>query len=406
MLLRVRTCASVCERVFSTLCMHICVSTVVGSNAQCLRLRINGALSHVDCMHIANLIGCLLAPILARPFLTPGSIPHTLDGNNPVDIGNIDVTNVSNVGTIDVNDLSDIRTVHVTDVSRWTMTTMGQDFANTSAVGVDTTAATGSGFRFGTVYFIAASLLVASGVMAITLSLALPRRDVTSRRDTSDQLTQRRRRPTTDVCLRVACLYAVFQCIQVGVEATYGCLLLSYAVKGIGWSKAAAGMMAVVYFGSCVIGRGLCLTVVSKASATSCVFGGMCTMLASLLVTLLFGRTHPNVMWLTATMQGVASSAVLPACIIWIGGGVSLTPRLTRTRFVASCLGMVTAPGMVGYCMHAQRPDTFVSLMFGASVVNLLVFAMLRGTFKRRASHLTVDQNNNLSTGGDGITRI
>ena len=355
-------------------------------------------------MHIANLIGCVLAPILARPFLTAGSIPLSLDGNNPVDIGNIDVTNVSNVGTIYAND---VPTVYVTPdiATRWSMTTMAQDFANTSAKGVDTAAAADSGFRFAAAYFIAASLLVASGVAAITLSLALPRRDVTDRRDTSDKITQRRRR-TTDVCLRVACLYAVFQCIQVAVESTYGCLLLSYAVKGIGWSKASAGMLAVVYFGSCAIGRGVCLTVVSKASATACIFAGMCTVLTSLLVTLLFGRTHPNVMWLTTTMQGVASSTVLPACIIWMGGDVSLTPRLTRIRFVASCLGMVTAPGIVGYCMHAQRPDTFVSLMFGASVVNLLVFAMLRGTFVQRESHPTVDQNNNVSTGDGGITRL
>ena len=389
---------------------HTCLSTIVllaGSNAQCLRLRINGGLSHIDCMHIANLIGCVLAPILARPFLTTGPIPHILDGDNPVDIGNIDVTNISNVGTMYVNDVSDVPTVYVTDVSiatRWSMTPMAQDFANTTAKGMNAAAATDSGVRFGAAYFIAASLLVASGVAAITLSLALPRRDVTDRRDTSNKATQRRR--PTDVCLRVACLYAVFQCIQVAVESTYGCLILSYAVKGIGWSKASAGMLAVVYFGSCAIGRGVCLTIVSKASATACIFAGMCTVLTSLLVTLLFGRTHPNVMWLTTTMQGMASSTVLPACIIWMGGGVSLTPRLTRIRFVASCLGMVMAPGIVGYCMHAQRPDTFVSLMFGASVVNLLVFAMLRGTFVQRESHPTVDQNNNVTAGEDVLTRL
>ena len=289
-------------------CMHLnCLHTVVGSNAQCLRLRINGGLAHIDCMHIANLIGCVLAPILARPFLTTGSIPHSLDGANPVDIGNIDVTNASNVGTIYADDVSDVPTVYVTDVPdaiRWSITPMARDFANTTAKGVDTATATDSGFRFGVAYFIAASLLVASGVAAITLSLALPRRDVTDRRDTSDKATQRRRRPA-EVCLRVACLYAVFQCIQVAVESTYGCLILSYAVKGIGWSKASA------------IGRGLCLTVVSKASATACIFAGMCTVLTSLLVTMLFGRTHPDVMWLTTTMQGVASSTVLPACIIW-----------------------------------------------------------------------------------------
>lgn len=346
-----------------------------GSNAQCLRLRGSGGVPFIDCMHVANIIGCVLAPILARPFLTAGSPAYTplgFRGHDAIDVGSIDITNSSAYNKTS-------GAIH------------SVAFSNTTNPG-DVAADSGEGFRFENAYFIAASLLLAAGVAAIALSLTARRGDVTERSDVTDK-TKRQRRPA-DVSVRVACLYAIFQCVQVGVETTYGCLLVSYAVKGVGWSKASAGMVAVVYFGSCAVGRAVCLTVVSKASATISIFCGFATVLTSLLLLLLYGRTYLNIVWLTAAMQGVASSVVLPACIIWIGRDVALTVRMTRVRFVASCVGMVTAPGIVGYCMRAQRPDTFASMLFGACIVNMLVFAILRGTFRRRKSHPAVDQNN------------
>ena len=347
---------------------------VVASNAQCLRLRDSGGRPYIDCMHVANTIGCVLSPFIVRPFLTDGltvAVPPGFRGGDAIDVTNA----TAEIGTTDT----------IPTIAYVLSNVSAQDEAAVETIG---------GFHFENAYFIAASLLFAAGVAAIALSLAIPRRDVTERRDVTDKTT-RQRRPV-EVCVRVACLYAVFLCVQVGVEATYGCLIVSYAVKGLAWSKASAGMVAVVYFGSCAVGRGLCLTVVTKASATFSVFGGLCMVMVSLLITLLFGRTYPNAVWWTAALQGAASSTVLPACIIWIGRDLALTPRMTRVRFVASCVGMVTAPGVIGYCMRAQHPDTFASMIFGASVVNVLVFAMLRGTFRRRASRSLVDQNNNV----------
>ena len=355
-----------------------------GSNAQCLRLRGSGGVPFIDFMHVANVIGCALAPIIARPFLTPGSpadFAFSFHGDDAIDVGSVDVTNSS----------------------AYNETSGAIHSSNVSSRG-DVAADSGEGFRFENAYFIAASLMLAAGLGAITLSLMATSDDVTERTDVTDK-TKRRRRPA-DVNVRVACLYGVFQCVHVGVETTYAGLLTSYVVKGLAWSKSSAVMVAVVYFGSCAVGRALCLTVITKASATVSVFAGFATVLTSLLVLLLFGRTHMNVVWIAAALQGAASSVVLPACIIWIGREVALSSRMTRVRFVASCVGMVTAPGIVGYCMRAQRPDTFASMLFGACVVNMLVFAMLRGTFRWRRSHPVVDLNNNVTEDERKITHV
>lgn len=320
-----------------------------GANVWIMKMWPQNSSPALQAFHLAFGVGCLLAPLIAKPFL---STPN--DGSTNSTIPAVNVTS----NDTDVGPMSLLRSENGTAADD------DQRRSNVHyAFGI------ASGFQLFLVISMSALYFVdgASFKTGRTNALDVPALE-------GDQGSRSRRRFSRTTLA----MLSAYVCVYVAIEVTTSQMLPAFAVKcDLRFSKSLASQLAAVYFSCFAASRLAAALITIKVSAFHVLVVSHVILVITATVLLGWGSSNAVALWSASALAGIAQGPLNAAMTAWVAAHINISNKMMSIVVVTGGLGSLSPPLLVGQFMDTN-PNVFAYVCFGAV---LLAVAIFIGTF-------------------------
>jgi hypothetical protein len=189
-------------------------------------------------------------------------------------------------------------------------------------------------------------------------------------------------------------LMAIFFLLYVGLEVTYGQLVLAFAVHGdLQLTQSTGLVIAVVFWGSFAAMRfasiffssGFCPITMLILNFVFCTLG-------TVLLSTMASHTE-TALWVGTALLGIGLASIFPTGILWIERYIHVSNKVAAAFVTGASLGEIVCPIAV-YRLMVNNP---AMLMHSAVFINILcivTFAALRWLALRHGEKYCIESNN------------
>jgi len=171
-------------------------------------------------------------------------------------------------------------------------------------------------------------------------------------------------------------LMAVFYLLYVGLEVTYGQLVVAFAVHGdLHLAQSTGLMIAVVFWGSFAAMRFACIFFSSGfGPMTMLVLNFVFCTVATVLLSAVASRME-TALWVGTALLGIGLASVFPTGILWIERYIHVSNKVAAAFVMGASIGEMVCPVVV-YQLMVISP---AMLMHSAVVINILCIVTFVG---------------------------
>eukprot|EP00042_Codosiga_hollandica_P020262 m.65148 g.65148 ORF g.65148 m.65148 type:complete len:501 (+) comp49769_c0_seq6:79-1581(+) len=208
--------------------------------------------------------------------------------------------------------------------------------------------------------------------------------------ENSAELVHRRQGDYRTYVLVGAFLFFLF---YVGLEVGYGSFLFTYSVKSpeIAFSRSDGAFITAVYWGMFSVGRFLAIFLALKLEPLTMLMLDFAGCFLAMLMILIF-HANASILWVGTGLFGFSMASVFPSGIHLIENFIDVTGRVSTILVVASSLGDVAVPLLLGWLIGVW-PALFIVLSFIILVLAILIFAVLyKYASSRSAQYVLLDE--------------
>lgn len=156
----------------------------------------------------------------------------------------------------------------------------------------------------------------------------------------------------------------------VGIEVAFASFLMTFAVKGLNWSKA-DGIAVTSSFRACfAAARGLGVVFAVFVSPTKMVLKDMAILVASFAVLTFFVESHDLVLWIGSGAVGFGIGSMYGSSLSWADRQMIVTAKAGSTFVTGTWIGVLVVPACIGYLFDNFGPLWFI---YSCSVSTLLI---------------------------------
>ncbi|KAL1471614.1 hypothetical protein MTO96_039845 [Rhipicephalus appendiculatus] len=299
----------------------------------------------LQAFHLAFGVGCLVAPLIAEPFL---SAPNNGTANLTIPSVNVTFNN------------TDVEPMIPLEIGNETAADDGQHHSKVHyAFGI------ASGFQL---------LLVTSMIALYLIDSASFKTSRTNSALQGDQGSPARRRFS-----RVAlAMLSAYMCVYVAIEVTTSQMLPAFAVKcDLHFSRPLASQLAAVYFACFAASRLAAALVTVKVSAFHVLLVSHVVLVLTAILLLGWGSSNAAALWSASALAGIAQGPLNAAITAWVAAHINISNKMMSIVAVTGGLGSLSPPLLVGQFMEAN-PNVFLYVCFA---VVMLAVAIFIGTF-------------------------
>jgi FHS family Na+ dependent glucose MFS transporter 1 len=172
---------------------------------------------------------------------------------------------------------------------------------------------------------------------------------------------------------RLVILIALFFCIYVGAEVSFGAWVYTYA-NALGLAdETMAAYLTSAFWGALTVGRLLSIPVATRFRPRSI----LATSLFGCLIGVglpLFITGSVAAIWAGAILSGLSMAAIFPTTLTFAGRRLALTGRITSYFFVGASLGGMFWPWLIGQLFERVGPWATMATIFGDLLIGIAVF--------------------------------
>ncbi|XP_065916943.1 sodium-dependent glucose transporter 1A-like [Dysidea avara] len=331
-----------------------------GVNILLLRLWDEKSGPYMQALHFSYALGTVVAPLLARPFISHNAIP-------------------------------DIPTSHYCNPSRDDNTTKCDNI--TRALFPNCTDSSESSLQFGWSYWISAIGMLIVAVPLIYFAGCTKRRhpklytDIIEQRENTPSATKQNKNPDNVQHYKAFWIFIVSICtiflfFYIGIEVTYGSFIFTFSVtyKELCFSKSKAALLNSVYWGSFTFGRllGVGIAMLKVPTTAMIVADFIGCMVTVVLINVL--HTGEIVIWIGSALMGLSIASIFPATLVLVDEHLEVTGRVTAILVNGAALGDMVLPLTVGLLVTNVNPEYFLYLTLayssGASVLFVIMLVV------------------------------
>lgn len=189
-------------------------------------------------------------------------------------------------------------------------------------------------------------------------------------------------------------LMAIFFLLYVGLEVTYGKLVLAFAVHGdLQLTQSTGLVIAIVFWGSFAAMRFAAIFFSSGfGPITMLLLNFVFCTLGTILLSTMASHTE-TALWVGTALLGIGLASVFPTGILWIERYIHVSNKVAAAFVVGASLGEIVCPVAV-YRLMVNNP---AMLMHSAVLINVLcivTFTALRWLALRHGEKYCVESNN------------
>lgn len=244
---------------------------------------------------------------------------------------------------------------------------------NATATTVSSAPAPGTGSILMYAYMIVGLLMFLSGFCCLLIYLVgnrtiLLKKAAKAGERSKKSMTHFRRVPYAIFLVLLAMMYGTY----CAVEAAYSTFLLTFIVKHLGWSKDLTADVLAALMGAFTGGRALGIVIVVVLKPSVIILGDLTLMFLFLLVLSIAVNMHSSVVWISSVGLGFAMASVYGIGFTWTESHVGARAKVSTLILVASSVGEMSGPAMVGPLM-----DRAGFIWFAYSILALMSICLV-----------------------------
>ena len=189
----------------------------------------------------------------------------------------------------------------------------------------------------------------------------------------------------------------------VGLDIMSASFLMTFAVKGLGWTKSQGIAVTSCFRGVYSAGRGTGVFLAVITSPTKMIMFDILLFLAGLFVLTIFINFHDLILWIFISLAGFGMGSFYGASMSWADKYMNVTGKTGSVFITGSWFGLLSLPALTGYLFDNVSPYCYIYECFGSAiavaVVTSLAMCLVFYHNKRNADRISVPpskENSNL----------
>ncbi|XP_052067625.1 uncharacterized protein LOC127706946 [Mytilus californianus] len=225
-------------------------------------------------------------------------------------------------------------------------------------------------------YTIIALLLFVSSTLFLVLYCFTKRKRDNEEMDDLNEISMH----TENTCIRLVTLmfsFVFFLC-YVGMETTFGGLVMTFAVEFAHWTKSQGAIVTSIFWGSLAMGRGFAIFISNCCKPRTMLIVDLIFMMIGALI-LAFGVQKLNILlWLGTIFLGIGLSSIFPTSVTWIEQYFKITGKSTAVFVTGSAIGQMTLPVATGYLYQNYDKQYLMYIILCLSVLTVILYIIMQ----------------------------
>lgn len=185
--------------------------------------------------------------------------------------------------------------------------------------------------------------------------------------------------------LRLLVLFAFFFMMFVGAETSFGGWIFTYVFRMGLATETAAAYLTSAFWGGLTVGRLLSIPIATRLRPRIILTIDLLGSVASLCLILLWPRVLP-VIWVGTVGFGFFMASIFPTTVSFAERRMIITGKVTSGFMVGASIGSMTVPWIIGQFIESVGPGVIMTVIFGALLLSVTVFAVLMRYSRPRAA--------------------
>lgn len=177
-------------------------------------------------------------------------------------------------------------------------------------------------------------------------------------------------------------LIAAFFFLYVGLEASYGGWIYTYATTLELTSVANAAYLTSAYWGALTVGRLLSIPLATRLRPRFIIAGDLVGALLSVAVLVIWSQSLLAV-WIGTLGLGLSIASIFPTMLSLAERNMTVTGQVTGWFFVGASTGGMTVPWLVGQLFEVIGPSVVIWMTLIGLMLAVIVFAVLLTRVRR-----------------------
>ena len=178
----------------------------------------------------------------------------------------------------------------------------------------------------------------------------------------------------------------------VGLDVMSASFLMTFAVKGLGWTKSQGIAVISCFRGVYSLGRVSSVLLALIISPTKMIMLDIFLILTGLFVLTIFINFHDLILWIFISLAGFGMGSFYGASMSWADKYMNVTGKTGSVFITGSWFGLLSLPALTGYLFDNVSPYCYIYACFGSAIaVAVVTFLAMGLVFFYNRRH--VDQN-------------
>ena len=165
----------------------------------------------------------------------------------------------------------------------------------------------------------------------------------------------------------------------VGLDIMSASLLMTFAVKGLGWTKSQGIAITSCFRGVYSAGRGTGVFLAEVTSPTKMIMFDILLFLSGLFVLTIFINFHDLILWIFISLAGFGMGSFYGASMSWADKYMNVTGKTGSVFITGSWFGLLSLPALTGYLFDNVSPYCYIYACFGSAIAVAVVTFLAMG---------------------------
>ena len=318
--------------------------------------------------HCVFALGTFIAPWLAAPFIS--SDVHTIDN---------EITTISSVSLQPEHDTTSVQNKDkretITEIINMTTLRNGEESHE-------------SNVHF-TFLIVAAYEILSSGLFVVSYIFHRKYSNVNELHQdngrtknkgiTSEKRSSSKRKESKWFLFPMLGLMFLRFAFYVGLDIMSASLLMTFAVKGLGWSKSQGIAVTSCFRGVFSAGRVTGVFLAVLISPTKMIMFDTVLILIGLFVLTIFINFHDLILWIFISLAGFGMGSFYGASMSWADKYMNVSGKTGSVSITGSWFGQLSLPALTGYLFDNVSPYCYIYACFGDAIAVAVVTFMAMG---------------------------
>ncbi|OWF50543.1 sodium-dependent glucose transporter 1-like [Mizuhopecten yessoensis] len=238
-------------------------------------------------------------------------------------------------------------------------------------------------------YTIIAALLLVNAVIFLILFCYDKKKgdlDLIAQREKEDYVQ--------NTCVRLVILLVMFLFFlsYIGMETTYGGLIMTFTVEYMDWNKNQGAIVTAIFWGSLAAGRGFSIFIAGCCKPHCMLIIDLFLVIGGATMLSFFVQKYSFILWLGTLFLGLGMSSIFPTGLAWTEQYFRMTGKSTAVLVTGSALGQMIIPVATGYTFEKINKMYLMYVVLILSVFCTVLFIVMQ-LLASKCSKMSVSQN-------------